>query len=61
MTPKQFIKYVRKLEKNNLAICDGTTVNMALNFWDYIPIIAAAVGIPFLGAIVLKLKIFKLQ
>ena len=28
MTPKQWIKYVKKLEKRGYAICDGTSVDM---------------------------------
>ena len=26
MTPKQFIRYTKWLDKNNLAICDGSTM-----------------------------------
>ena len=29
MTPKQFIKYTKWLDKNNLAICDGISSNMS--------------------------------
>lgn len=28
MTPKQWIKHIRYLEKNKLALCDGTTQEM---------------------------------
>jgi hypothetical protein len=31
-TPKDLIKYYQYLEKNNLAICDGTTVDIGI--WD---------------------------
>ena len=30
MTPKQWIKYVRWLEKHNLAICDGTVEELGV-------------------------------
>ena len=30
MTPKQWIRYVKRLEKHNLAICDGVSSNAVL-------------------------------
>lgn len=30
MTPKQFIRYIKYLNKNNIAICDGMTENVDL-------------------------------
>lgn len=46
MTPKQWIKYVRWLEKNNLAVCDGSTAEPAslLNILQTALIIGGVVG-----------------
>lgn len=34
MTPKQFIKYTRWLDKKGIAICDGTSANMHFSMFD---------------------------
>jgi len=42
MTPKQFIKYVQYLDKNNFAICDGLTT--ALNPFEILKFVLVCGG-----------------
>lgn len=34
MTPKQFIRYTKWLDKNDIAICDGCSVNYHASIFD---------------------------
>lgn len=34
MKPRQWIRYVKKLEKNNLAICDGISAEFHISLFD---------------------------
>ena len=56
MTPKQFIKYTKWLDKNNLAICDGSTMQPQSMF-DIIQTIVILFGVTGLfGVIYYKIK-----
>jgi hypothetical protein len=45
MSPKQWIKYVRKLERRNLAICDGATQEFGMGMFDILYPLFAISGI----------------
>lgn len=36
MKPRQWIRYVKKLEKNNLAICDGMSAEFHISLFDWL-------------------------
>ena len=55
ITPKQFIKYIQKLDKRGLAICDGGTVEMGQDWLYVILMMIFLVSGTLFGGKVLKL------
>lgn len=47
MTPRQWIRYVRRIEKNGFAICDGTTANFESNIFAVLYLFFIISGISF--------------
>ena len=58
MKPKQWIRYVKKLEKRNLAICDGMSYDMGIDFTG-LYFLFTFTGVSLFIWMMVKLKLFK--
>lgn len=59
MTPKQFVRYTRKIDSKGLSICDGISEPMTQSLLDYFIPILFAVGLFTCAYFLVKIKWFK--